>query len=70
MTMTHTSRSRELADQYIALKRADEQNAIEGAAKRKALVLELLRIEGSARPVADLLGITVARVGKIAGTRK
>lgn len=71
MTMTHTSRLDELAEKYIASKRADEQQALDGARERAAIVVEMLELAGSARPVADRLKITVARVGKIvAGTRK
>lgn len=67
MTTMQTSRASELAARYIALKLADEQAALDGADQRRAIVVELLELCGSARPVADLLGITVARVGKIAG---
>jgi hypothetical protein len=67
MTMTQTSRASELAARYTALKLSDEQAAIEGARQRRAIVVELLELYGTARPVADLLGITVARVGKIVG---
>lgn len=61
MTTTDTTRATELATRFAASKQA----VTDGVLERRAIVNELLTFM-TATEVADLLRITVARVGQIA----
>ena len=62
MTTTETQRADELAARFTASKEA----IAAGVAERRAIVAELLTLMPAPK-VAELLGISLARVGQIVG---
>lgn len=65
MTMTHESRTAELAARFAATKDFVRQVAADKADERKQIVAEMLTYL-SRGEVADVLGVTRTRVGQLA----
>lgn len=66
MQTIHTARAAELAYRFAVSKQTDEQLVITGATERRAIVEELLTLM-AAPEVAELLGLSLSRVGQIVG---